>query len=126
MNTIRFTSKEAFIAALEGRRKFWRDFDARQTREHKAAERQWLTEARAKLRELAKADYATLKETCGNYMPLGRTPSCPALREPQIDRVLAAINHTQSTRFTVDGGSGAWREAHSLLTWDPDAPTSVC
>lgn len=107
MNTIRFTT---FIAALEGRRKFWRDFDRRQTREHQAAEMEWLRQARAKLRELVKADYATLKDQAMNYLPFGRTPNCPALREP---------------RFTVDT-KGTWSEAHSLLTWDPDAKTSVC
>jgi len=122
VNTIRFTT---FIAALEGRRKFWRDFDRRQTREHQAAEMEWLRQARAKLRELVKADYATLKDQAMNYLPFGRTPNCPALREPKLDDVLAAVNLTQSTRFTVDT-KGTWSEAHSLLTWDPDAKTSVC
>jgi len=125
VNTIRFTSKEAFIAAVEGRRKFWRDFDRRQEREHKAEELKWLADTRARLREAIKWDYATLKRKASYGLPLDRTPNCPVLREPQIDRVLAAINLTQSTRFTVDM-KGTWREAHLLLTWDPDARTSVC
>lgn len=128
MNTIRFTSREAFIEALEGRRKFWRDYDKRQAREHKAAEAKWLTDARKTLREAVRWDYDTLKKNLryGNELRLGETPRCPRLMEPGIDRVIAALKVTNGKSFTVQQGIGAWTEAHTLLTWDPDARTSVC
>lgn len=128
MNTIRFETREAFIAALEGRRKFWRDYDKRQEREHKAAEQQWLTKARAKMREAVKWDYAALKEGVdySGRLPLaGDAPACPRLVEPKLDRVLAALRLTNGKTFTVDS-SGAWGDAHDLLISDPDAPKTVC
>lgn len=128
MNTIRFQSREAFIDALEARRSFWRDFDKRQEREHKAAEQKWLKDARATMREALRWDYATLAKAFdydGALRALRDTPSCPRLREPRIDRVLAALKLTQSKSFVVDT-QGAWSLAHELLTEDPDARTSVC
>lgn len=129
MNTIRFTSKEAFIAALEERRPFWRAYDQRQAREHKAAEQQWTKDARVKLREAAKWDYPTLKAALswnGSLRVLDeKLPPCPRLMEPKIDVILSALNYTQGKAFTVDT-NGAWSEAHTLLTWDPDAVTAVC
>lgn len=126
MNTIRFTTKEAFVAALEGRRPFWRAYDKRQAREHKAQEQAFLSAARAKMRACLKMDYEALcKEARYGSLDLGNRPTCPALMEPKIDKVLAALKHTQGRVFTV-GTSGSWSEAHNLLTWDPDAPTSVC
>lgn len=130
MNTIRFTSKEAFIDALEERRKFWRDYDRKQAREHKAAEQKWLTEARKTLREAVKWDYAKLKEAIdygGRLNLVGeRVPSCPRLMEPKIDEIIAALKVTGGKAFTVSQGIGAWREAHNLLTWDPDAVKTAC
>lgn len=127
MNTIRFQSKEAFIAALEGRRKFWQDYDKRQEREHKAAEQAWLVKARAKLREALKWDYETIKKNLdyGGVLRLRDTPSCPRLMEPKIDSTLRALKFTQSKAFVVDT-NGAWSEAHNLLTWDPDERKTVC
>lgn len=127
MNTIRFQSREAFIEALEGRRKFWRDFDKRQERDHKAAEQAWLTKARVTLREAVKWDYDTLKKNIdyGGALRLRDVPSCPRLMEPKIDNVLRALSFTQSKAFVVDT-QGAWSEAHNLLTWDPDERTKVC
>lgn len=128
MNTIRFASKDDFIAALEGRRAFWREFDKRQEREHKAAERELLVKARAKLREAVKWDYPTLKanlDWSGDLKLAGRAPECPVLWEPKIDKVLAALRLTGGKSFSVDS-SGVWSEAHTLLTFDPDARTKVC
>jgi hypothetical protein len=128
MNTIRFESREAFVKALEGRRKFWREYDKRQEREHKAAEQEWLVKARAKMREAIKWDYATLKEAVdySGRLPLsGDAPSCPRLVEPRLDRVLAALRLTNGKTFTVDS-SGVWADAHDLLISDPDARTKVC
>jgi hypothetical protein len=127
MNTIRFTSKEAFVAALEERRRFWQDFDARQEREHKAAERKYLADARLVLREAVKWDYETLlaKVDWNGAIRIGEKPKCPRLMEPKIDQVLASLKFTQGKAFTVDT-QGAWSEAHNLLTWDPDQRTAVC
>lgn len=129
MNTIRFTSREAFVAALEARRPFWRDYDKQQAREHKAKEQAYLTEARAKFREAVKWDYPTLKQNLswnGTLRLLeDKQPDCPVLMESKIDRVLAALKFTQGKAFTVDT-TGAWSEAHTLLTWDPDAQTKAC
>lgn len=130
MNTIRFASKEAFIEALEGRRVFWREYDKRREQEHKAAEKQWLTDARAKLRDALKMDYATLTtEDKGGYrrsaVYLGDLPRCPALMEAKLDKVIAPLRLSQGKTFNVDS-RGVWSEAHNLLTWDPDAKTSVC
>jgi len=126
LNTIRFNTREAFIEALEGRRKFWRDYDKRSEREHKAAEQKFLTDARAKMRAALKMDYEALcKEAQYGSLSLGERPRCPALMEPKIDKVLAALKHTQGKGFTV-GTTGVWSEAHNLLTWDPDARLTVC
>jgi hypothetical protein len=126
VNTIRFTSKDDFIAALEGRRKFWRDFDKRNEKAHKDAEKQYLDKARAKLREALKWDYATLKKNISyDDIHIGKPPACPVLSEPKIDRVVAALKFTQSKAFVVDS-QGVWAMAHDLLTDDPDARTSVC
>jgi hypothetical protein len=124
-NAIRFADRESFIAALEERRPFWRAYDKRRAAEHKAQEREYLAEARAKLREALKLDYATLKERHGYSVPIGSAPSCPVLMEAKIDTVLASLKLTQSKSFTVDS-HGGWETAHKLLTWDPDAVTTVC
>lgn len=128
MNTIRFATKEDFIAALEGRRPFWRDYDKRQAAQHHADEKQWLSTARATLREALKMDYKTLRETASDYygrLTLGEAPKCPVLEEPKIDRVLAALRLTCGKSFSVDS-NGAWETAHHLLTADPSAPKTVC
>lgn len=128
MNTIRFTSKNAFIEALEARRKFWRDYDQRQERRHKDAEKKWLTDARMKMREASKWSYADFKTKNGRYsasLHLGDLPQCPVLMEAKLNKVVAALQLTQGKSFSVDT-SGVWAEAHNLLTWDPDARTAVC
>lgn len=128
MNTIRFASKEAFIEALEGRRAFWREYDKRREQEHKAAEKQWLTAARATLRDALKMDYASLSSRDGRRSAtvyLGDLPRCPALMEAKLDKVIAPLRLSQGKTFNVDS-RGVWSEAHNLLTWDPDAKTSVC
>jgi hypothetical protein len=101
MNTIRFNDKDAFIAALEARRPFWREYDKRQEREHKAAEQKWLTDTRKTLRDAAKFDYTAMKEAVsyrGRLGGLDSAPSCPRLMEPKIDSILAALKHTQARR----------------------------
>jgi hypothetical protein len=125
MNSVRFNDKQSFIAALEARRPFWRAFDKRQAAEHKAQEKAYLEEARARLREALKMDYATLKKTHSYSVPIGSAPSCPVLMEAKIDRVLSALAFTQSKSFTV-GSEGMWADAHTILTYDPDAPKTVC
>lgn len=130
MNTIRFNSKADFIAALEGRRKFWRDYDARQTREHRAAEQKWLAETRAALREALKWDYKKLSKALDwngrlSSDQLAKAPACPKVKLTDLDRVIKSLNYTHAKVFNVDS-QGAWSEAHSLLTWDPSAPTDVC
>lgn len=127
-NTIRFTSREAFVQALEDRRPFWRDYDAKQERQHKADEKAWLNETRAKLREVLKLDYDALKIKLRGYygeLPLGKAPECPVPQEPRIDKVLRSLALTQSKSFTVDS-RGTWDDAHWLLTHDPDERKSVC
>lgn len=133
MNTIRFTSKKAFVDALEARRKFWHDRDAKAAKDHKTAEQHWLADTKAKMRAALKLDYASMKSAFaydddpGLLYRLGNgIPSCPRLEEPRLDRALASLGYTQSQVFTVDSKTGAWTDAFDLLTADPDAKATVC
>jgi hypothetical protein len=126
VNTIQFSSKDAFIKALEERRRFWREYDKRQEQEHKTAEKQYLASVREKLREALKWDYATLKKNISyDDLPVGKPPACPVVMEPKVDRVLRALSFTNAKSFRVDT-SGVWADAHDLLTRDPDERKTVC
>lgn len=129
MNTIRFTSKEAFVAALEARRGFWREADAKLARDHKGAEKEWLASARAAMRDGLKMPYAELKAVVdwNGKLPLAgdKAPDCPVLSEPKIDDVLRALELTEGKTFTVDS-EGTWRGAHHLLVHDPHATRTAC
>ena len=129
MSTIRFSSKKDFVAALEARRKFWRDYDSERTREHHAAEQAFLRDARARMREALKLPYPDLKALLRyDYsLPLGDKPDqCPRRQEKSLDQVLAALKLTSSNVFSVEDGRGAWQIAHYLLTADPRAKSTVC
>lgn len=119
---IKFQSKQAFVAALEGRREFWHTFDERQASEHKAAEQAWFEKSRAKLRRALELKYGELSRA-DTY--LDNSPSCPVLMEAKIDRILTVLSYTQGKTFNV-GPSGVWADAYMLLTRDPDAKTTVC
>lgn len=129
MNVIRFNSKEDFIRALEGRRGFWQAHDARVAAKHKADEKKYLAEARAKMRAALKLNYEELKAAMdGSYygnLSFGQMPTCPILTEPSLDTVLKSLSYTDGKTFTVDD-SGVWSVAHRLLVHDPDAQTKVC
>lgn len=128
MNTIRFNSRAEFVAALEDRRKFWHDYDAKITKDHKAAEQAWLTKTRGVLREALKLDYTALTKELdyGGRLNLdGKPPSCPTLQERRLDRAIASLNLTSAKVFNV-ASDGAWSDAHYLLTADPYSPASVC
>lgn len=125
---ITFTSREAFIAALEGRRQFWRDYDTDRTAQHVQDERAWLESARTKLRSRLTWSYEDFKKAerfSSAAVSLGEFPSCPVLMEHKLDNVLSVLAYTQSKLFRVDD-KGTWAEAHKLLTWDPNAKTTVC
>ncbi len=123
MNTIRFQTKQAFMSALEGRRVFWRAFDERQEREHRAAEQAWLEDARAKLRQALEWDYETFKKKGSLYFDTA--PRCPVLMEMKLDNILSVLSYTQAKSFQVNS-EGSWATAHQLLTWDPNAKQTVC
>jgi hypothetical protein len=126
MNSIRFDSKDRFIAAIESRREFWQAYDADLERRHKEAEKEWLAAARATMLKAVKWDYDTLKKNLEwGDLKIGRPPECPVLETPRLGRVLAALRYTTGTSFTVDSG-GVWSEAHHVLTHDPYARTKVC
>ena len=130
MNTIRFESKDAFVAALESRRAFWQDVDTKAEKKHKAAEQAWLKEARRRMEKALKMDYDELREAAGgrwgHSLSLGKdAPECPVLQEARLDSVLAALTFSQGKTFTVDS-QGVWSEAHVMLTHNPNARRTVC
>lgn len=119
---IKFTTKQGFTDALEARRGFWQEYDREQRQKHEAKEQAWLESSRAKLRRALEMDYAELKEA---RLYLESTPSCPALMEAKLDRVLVILQTTQGKSFNVSP-TGGWGDAYTLLVHDPYAPKTVC
>lgn len=125
--TLRMT-REQLIEALEERRPWAEQLDARNLAEHQRAEADFLKQFRAACREAAKWTYEEAKEHGFNVGLNGNSssaPSCPRSVSAQLDAAIrwAAIRWARAdkrVRVTLrPDNSGS---VHWLLTHDENAP----
>src|SRR5690349_10721912 len=93
---IRFTKREQFVAALEARKKWAEQLDAKAMREHKVAEKKALTEFRAACKKAMSWDYETAKEHSFAVERDWRKdiPKCPVSQAQRIDDILTVLAQT--------------------------------
>lgn len=115
-----FKSKQALLDALESRRSWAIQLDARNDKEHKAKEKACLKEFKARLREALKWDYATLKkkgfEVDVNYRD---RPGCPMSFVTELDRAIGQVRNDGRTKFRVTNNN--FQAALFILTFDENA-----
>src|SRR5688572_16632051 len=97
MPQLRFT-REQLIDALEGRRAWAEQYDAKKLAGHRADEKAYLAEFRRACREAAKWDYETIKQNHGEVKLRDKKdwrwgpPSCPSMTVAELDRSLSVVH----------------------------------
>ena len=126
MATLRF-KREELIEALEGRRAWAEEIDARNLAEHQKAEKEYLAKFKAACREAAKWDYATAKRHHFEVMDDNSwdRPRCPQSIVAKLDANLNTVKASYQSRYTIADGGG-WSQVFYLLTHDETIKAEMC
>jgi hypothetical protein len=102
--------------------------DADRLKEHRAAERYWLTQFRDELRRLAKLSYADISPLCDSYGAVkvksaDRKPNCPTAAAPSLERWAERFKNDSRDVIHIEPGSAL----DQAITWRPDGySTDMC
>lgn len=132
MGQLRYT-KEQLIDALEARRPWAEQYDAKKLAGHRAEEKAYLAEFRRTCREAAKWDYETIKKNRGEVKLRDNDrdwrwgpPNCPSMTVGELDRQLAIVRALRDKAQVTVSDNGQWSRIFFLLTHDENIVSEAC
>lgn len=123
---IRFTQKAQLIEALEARRPWAEQYDAKRLAAHQKAEKDAMRQVRDRCKAVARMTYEELCAEDGYRLVKFDRPDCPTSAVDSLDEILRTITVSHQESFTISADDYRTARIHHLLTHDENARAVMC